>query len=349
MTLRGIAVPSRRRRARPRRGRRPPRRGAAARPVALVAGRRLGRAGSTVGVAVHSQVLPIMSTQPVAVRRVRADRRGVRVAGERGSLRVGNSPSQVLAMRRPRARAPRPRRRWRRRARPGRRTPTPPRSAGPCRPRRRTPWRRPRRRGPPGGRRGPSSELCGPAGGARSAPGTPPTTTSGRPGDRGPGRLEHGGGGDEQPGVGAGVVGRVGRRLGQRDVAGGGDEPAELGVGDRRAFDPEPGDGGVVGRRLLRIVAVGPHAERGPRHPHHVAGPGGRLRRRPARSVSCTGPGSPARGRSSSPGVGDVTASRNYLTTVRGWRWRPARRPTRRPTRQATPRRSPRCAGSTAG
>ena len=77
---------------------------------------------------------------------------------------------------------------------------------------------------------------------------------------------------DEQRGVGVGVVGRVGRLLGQRDVPGRLHEPPELRDRDRVVVHPEAVDGDVVDRALLRIEVVGSHAERAARDPGHVAG-----------------------------------------------------------------------------
>ena len=59
----------------------------------------------------------------------------------------------------------------------------------------------------------------------------------------------------------AGIVLRVGRDLGEGDVAGRLDEFAELPVRHRRAVDPEPVDRDAMDRRLFRIVPVGAHAE----------------------------------------------------------------------------------------
>ena len=55
--------------------------------------------------------------------------------------------------------------------------------------------------------------------------------------------------GDEQVGVGVGVVGRVGWLLGQGDVTGRLHEPPELGDRDRVVVHPEPVDGDVVDGR----------------------------------------------------------------------------------------------------
>ena len=68
----------------------------------------------------------------------------------------------------------------------------------------------------------------------------------------------------------AGIVLRVGRDLGEGDMARRVDELAELAVRDRRAVDPEAVDADAMDRRLLRVVAVGAHAERSARHKDHV-------------------------------------------------------------------------------
>ena len=110
--------------------------------------------------------------QPVAVGGVTADRRGEDVAIGRRVL-PGEVPCQVLAITWPSGRSSSPQVKRRRPARRGRRTPTPPRSAGACRP------RRSRRRRPPGDVDhrviGQSAiELSGPAG--------MPPVRAGRPG-----------------------------------------------------------------------------------------------------------------------------------------------------------------------
>jgi hypothetical protein len=66
------------------------------------------------------------------------------------------------------------------------------------------------------------------------------------------------------------VVTGIGPRLRDRDVAGRLGETAELPVGDRHPVDPEPVDGHPMNRRLLRVVPVGPHAERASRDKDHV-------------------------------------------------------------------------------
>ena len=88
--------------------------------------------------------------------------------------------------------------------------------------------------------------------------------------DRASGPLKDQRAGDEQVGVGAGVVGRVGWLLGQGDVTGRVHESPELGHRDRVVIHPEAVDGDVVDRALLRVEVVRAHAERPARDPGHI-------------------------------------------------------------------------------
>ena len=107
----------------------------------------------------------------------------------------------------------------RRRARRGRRTPTRPRSAAPCRPTR-VGRRRPRRRhARPGWRSRPSSVAARALGRRQLAPGTYAHQSRKSRRSTGRGSAEDQRARDEQGGVGARVVGRVGRALGDGDIA----------------------------------------------------------------------------------------------------------------------------------
>ncbi len=75
---------------------------------------------------------------------------------------------------------------------------------------------------------------------------------------------------DQQRRIGAGVCGRVGDALAQRDVSGRVDEARELGVRHEPAVDPEAVDGDGVRRPFFRVVLVGTHAERAARDPGHL-------------------------------------------------------------------------------
>ena len=97
--------------------------------------------------------------------------------------------------------------------------------------------------------------------------------------DRVLGRREHQRAGVEHVRQRAGIVLRIGRDLGEGDVAGRVDEVLELPVGHRRAVDPEAVDGDAMDRRLFRIVLVRSHAERAAGNPDHVG-----------RGRACVGP-----------------------------------------------------------
>jgi len=79
--------------------------------------------------------------------------------------------------------------------------------------------------------------------------------------------------GREQGGIGAGIVGRIERALGDGAVAGGVDEGGELGVGDRVFVHPEAADRHPMDRRFLWVRLLGAHAERAARNPAHAARP----------------------------------------------------------------------------
>ena len=66
------------------------------------------------------------------------------------------------------------------------------------------------------------------------------------------------------------IVLRIRRDLGERDMVRGVDELAELAVRDRCAIDPEGADADAVYRRLFRIMPVRTHAEFPARHEDHV-------------------------------------------------------------------------------
>jgi hypothetical protein len=86
--------------------------------------------------------------------------------------------------------------------------------------------------------------------------------------------AEHRRGRRQQLRPGPRVASRVGRALGHRDVPGGPDETAELGIGHRMRVDPEAVDRDRMRRRLLRVVVVGAHPERAARYPNHALRPG---------------------------------------------------------------------------
>src|SRR5262249_51354159 len=69
----------------------------------------------------------------------------------------------------------------------------------------------------------------------------------------------------------AGIIFRIGSDLGKSDVACRVYKSAEVAVGDRRAVDPEIADAHAVGRRLLRIVIIRPHAENPAGDMNHAA------------------------------------------------------------------------------
>ena len=159
----------------------------------------------------------------------------------RAGSAIGNSPCQVLAICRPSGAARHPTRTPRRRGRRAPRTPTPPRSAGPCR---------------PSGERlhvvvgdvhdrvsSRPAASCGRAGARQSAPGTirPPVEVVAQV-DAPGGLRKTTDDGTSSSGSRSRVVRRVGRALRERHVAGRFDEAAELGVGDRRAVNPEGAD-----------------------------------------------------------------------------------------------------------
>ena len=75
--------------------------------------------------------------------------------------------------------------------------------------------------------------------------------------------------GDEQLGVGVGVVLRVERPLGDGDVAGLADEAAELRCRDGVLVHPEAVDRDLADRPLLGIEVLGAHQERPGREPGH--------------------------------------------------------------------------------
>ena len=82
--------------------------------------------------------------------------------------------------------------------------------------------------------------------------------------------------GDEDLRVGVGVVGRVGRPLGERHVARRADEAAEPRHGHRGVLDPEARDVDPADRALLGIEVLAAHEERARLDPGH-AGAGRRL------------------------------------------------------------------------
>jgi len=57
------------------------------------------------------------------------------------------------------------------------------------------------------------------------------------------------------------IIFRIGRDLGEGDIAGRPNELAKLAVRHRSAINPEAVDGHVMNRRLFRIMLVRPHAE----------------------------------------------------------------------------------------
>ncbi len=70
---------------------------------------------------------------------------------------------------------------------------------------------------------------------------------------------------------GAGIILGIGYDLGRGLVTGRLDEGLELPVRHRRAVDPEAINRHAMGRRFLRIVAVGSHAKGATGNPDHVA------------------------------------------------------------------------------
>ena len=66
------------------------------------------------------------------------------------------------------------------------------------------------------------------------------------------------------------IVLRIGRCLGERQVARCVDEFAKLTIGHRRPVDPKAAHRDAMSRRLFRIVLVGAHAEGAARNPGHV-------------------------------------------------------------------------------
>jgi hypothetical protein len=88
--------------------------------------------------------------------------------------------------------------------------------------------------------------------------------------DRVLGRGEHQRAGLEHMRQGAGIVPRIGRNLGKRDVARGVDESAKLAIGDRRAVDPEAVHRDAMDRSLLGIMLIRSHAKRAAGNPDHV-------------------------------------------------------------------------------
>jgi hypothetical protein len=102
--------------------------------------------------------------------------------------------------------------------------------------------------------------------------------------------AEDDGAGHERPRLRVGIVGRVQRTLGDRDIAGLLDEAAETDIGHGVAVHPEALDGGLVGGRFLRVVIVRPHQEgaaRDPDQPHPRRRPG-RSRSRGRRGAMCS-------------------------------------------------------------
>ena len=91
-------------------------------------------------------------------------------------------------------------------------------------------------------------------------------------------RQEHQRAGIEHVRQRAGIVLRVRRNLGERDVTGLFYEFLELPVRHRRAVDPEAIDRHAMDRRLFGIVVVGSHAERAAGNEDHFTGPA-RVRR----------------------------------------------------------------------
>jgi hypothetical protein len=74
----------------------------------------------------------------------------------------------------------------------------------------------------------------------------------------------------QQLGPGVGIVRGIGGALGQRQIAGLGDEARELAVRDGVTVHPEAVDSDPMGRRLFGIVMIGTHQEGPARDPDHV-------------------------------------------------------------------------------
>src|SRR3990170_272185 len=68
----------------------------------------------------------------------------------------------------------------------------------------------------------------------------------------------------------AGIVLRVGRDLGEGDVAGLSDEAPERGVRYRRRIDPETADLDAMGRFFLGIMVIRAHGELAARNEDHL-------------------------------------------------------------------------------
>ena len=77
--------------------------------------------------------------------------------------------------------------------------------------------------------------------------------------------------GPQQGRVGAGVLRRVERALGDRHVPGRGRETGELGDGDRMVIHPEAVHLDPADRALLGVEIVRAHQETAPGHPRHAA------------------------------------------------------------------------------
>ena len=87
--------------------------------------------------------------------------------------------------------------------------------------------------------------------------------------DRASRLLEHRRGWGKLIGQCAGIIGRIDRLLGQRDVAGRRNKTLEVAVGDGECFHPEAVDRDAVRRRFFRIVTVRTHQERAAGNPDH--------------------------------------------------------------------------------
>jgi len=83
-------------------------------------------------------------------------------------------------------------------------------------------------------------------------------------------KNEHDRGGRQQLRQCIRVQARIGRPLGQGDVARGLHELEELGVGDWRTVHPEPFHAHRMGRSLLGVVGIRAHQEAASGDPHHV-------------------------------------------------------------------------------
>src|SRR5690625_3537950 len=134
-------------------------------------------------------------------------------------------------------------------------------------------------------------------------PPPPPVAQIHRPGGGG----EHQRAGHQIRRGGTRVQRRVRGLLGERDVAGVGDERAVLRVGHRVALHREPGDRGDVHRRLLRVEPGGAHPKR----------PAGKFDQLREHGVS-VGPGAPGPGADASRQSRANAAANSLCTSAYG-------------------------------